>query len=204
MSIQQVEELIDVIFSREGCIWSKKQTLESMCPIFLEEAHELIEAIQSGDKKAIQEEMGDFIFNALFLMQVSENESFLSKKEVLEALVHKIVSRNVHVFGDEKVSTLEELGKLWEAVKAKEKKERKTAYAGVPRSLGALMRGQKILDRQLRSNPELIDNKEITTKKELKKGLANLICQAQKSGLDAELLLHELIEERKDAFFIEN
>ena len=66
------------------------------------------------------------------------------------------------------------------------------------------MRGQKILDRQLRSNPELIDNKEITTKKELKKSLANLICQAQKSGLDAELLLHELIEERKDAFFIEN
>jgi len=204
LSIEQIEELIDVIFSENGCIWAKEQTLESMCPVFLEEAHELIEAIQSRDKKAIQEEMGDFIFNALFLMQVSENKGFLSKKEVLECLADKITSRNVHVFGEEKVENLEELGKLWEAVKAKEKKERKTAYDGVPRSLGALMRGQKILDRQLRSDPNLIDSQKFTTKEELKKGLSSLICQAQRSNLDAELVLHELIEEKKDTFFIEN
>lgn len=204
MSIKQIEELIDVIFSEKGCIWSKEQTLESMCPVFLEEAHELIEAIQSKDKKAIQEEMGDFIFNALFLMQISENKGFLSKKEVLACLADKITSRNVHVFGEEKVENLEELGKLWEAVKAKEKKERKAAYDGVPRSLGALMRGQKILDRQLRSCPKLIDSKDLITKEELQKSLSSLICQAQRSNLDAELVLHELIEEKKDAFFIEN
>lgn len=204
MKLSQIQELVKTLLGEAGCIWAKDQTLETLRPIFLEEAHELIEAIESGDKKLMTEELGDFIFNGLFLLQVAENKHSIEAAEVLKSLYDKVVSRHVHIFGDEKVETLEELAVLWERVKAKEKKERTSISEGIPRSLGALMRAQKILNRALRTEPDHIEHVDTLTKDELKKSLCKLICQAEKSGLDAELALHELISEKKDAFFLEN
>ena len=204
MKLSRVQTLVRTLLSEEGCIWAKDQTLETLCPIFLEEAHELIEAIESGDSKLMAEELGDFIFNGLFLLQVAENKHGIEVAKVLKGLYDKVVSRHVHVFGDEKVETLEELAILWEKVKALEKKERTSISEGIPRSLGALMRAQKILNRALRTAPDQIDHVDMLSKEELKKKLCRLICQAEKSGLNAELALHELISEKKDLFFLEN
>lgn len=203
MQLSQIQDLVKTLLGEKGCIWGKDQTLETLCPIFLEEAHELIEAIEYDDKKLIIEELGDFIFNGLFLLQVAENKHGIEIVEVIKTLYDKVVSRHVHIFGDEKVETLEELAVLWERVKAKEKKERTSISDGIPRSLGALMRAQKILNRALRTAPDQMQHVNTVTKEELKKNLCRLICQSEKSGIDAELALHELISEKKDAFFLE-
>lgn len=197
---ERLKGLIETLFGEKGCIWAKEQTLKSMCPIFLEEAHELIEAIDTEDPRLIAEELADFLYNALFLIQVAERSGLIQEAKLIADLCDKLERRHVHVFGDQPVQTMQELGELYEGIKRAEKKERTSVLDGVPKSLGALARGQKILDRISRCTA-LPKATPYSSEEELEEALVDLLLRAHHSGFDPETQLHRLIGRKKEHFF---
>ena len=196
----RLKGIINTLFGEKGCIWAKDQSLKSMCPIFLEEAHELIEAIDTEDPKLISEELGDFLYNAFFLLQIAEKSGLIKEADLIEELCDKLERRHVHVFGNQPVQSMQELGELYEGIKRAEKKERSSVLDGVPKSLGALARGQKILDRLSRLAP-LPKCTPYSSEEELEEALVDLLLRAHHAGLDPETQLHRLIGREKEHFF---
>lgn len=126
-----------------GCPWDREQTYESIRKYVLEEACEVIDAIDSGDKKALREELGDLLLQVIFLSELARRDQLFAIDEVTAAIVDKLVTRHPHVFGSLDVESADEVLKNWEQIKAREKKGR-GLLGGVPRSLPALVRAQNI------------------------------------------------------------
>lgn len=199
--MQRLQTILDILFSEKGCIWAKDQTLKSLCPIFLEEVHELIEAIDTEDPKQICEELGDFLYNAHLLVHVAEKMGFTTQVQLIEDLCNKIERRHVHVFGDHPVATMEELGELYEGIKRQENKGRACITDGIPKTLGALARAQKVLDRISRIEG-LPEKDPFQSEAELEGALVELLLKAHHGGLDPETQLHRLIGRLGDRFFV--
>ena len=134
-----------------GCPWDREQTRESLRPFLLEEAYEVLEALESGDRAAICEELGDLLFQVVFHTQIAEERGEFAMGELLAALVEKMVRRHPHVFGDRLVGTAAEALAQWEAIKRAEgTHDRRSALHGIPRRLPALLRAQRIQHRASR------------------------------------------------------
>lgn len=126
-----------------GCPWDREQTFESVRKYVLEEACEVIDAIDSGDRAALREELGDLVLQVVFLAELARNERAFAIDDAIAGIVDKLVTRHPHVFGDLDVETADEVLRNWEQIKAREKKDR-GLLGGVPRSLPALVRAQNI------------------------------------------------------------
>ncbi|WP_333784539.1 nucleoside triphosphate pyrophosphohydrolase [Thermocrinis sp.] len=136
------EELLKIMQTlREKCPWDSKQTHQSLKKYMIEEAYELLDAIDSRDDQKLKEELGDVLLQVIFHSQIAKERGAFDVWEVIETLNEKLVKRHPHVFGAE--SAQEALSK-WEENKAK---ERESVLDGVPKSLPALMRSQKLQDR---------------------------------------------------------
>jgi XTP/dITP diphosphohydrolase len=121
-----LQELIDVVAklrSPEGCPWDLAQTPESLTPYVIEEAYEVVDAIQTGDKKAISEELGDLLLQVVLQAQIASETNDFSLQEVAEGISQKLIRRHPHVFGDVTVANIDEVHKNWETIKAAEKGE---------------------------------------------------------------------------------
>jgi len=121
-----LQELIDVVAklrSPEGCPWDLAQTPESLTPYVIEEAYEVVDAIQTGDKKAISEELGDLLLQVVLQAQIASEANDFSLQEVAEGISQKLIRRHPHVFGDVTVANIDEVHKNWETIKAAEKGE---------------------------------------------------------------------------------
>lgn len=151
-ALQQLIEVVAKLRSPDGgCPWDLAQTPETLTPYVIEEAYEVVDAIKSGEKKAIAEELGDLLLQVVLQAQIASETEQFSMKEVAEGITEKLIRRHPHVFGDVEVQDVEEVHKNWEQIKAAEKGEtteqsqllsRKLArYA---RSLPPLMAGMKI------------------------------------------------------------
>ncbi|MFB8790225.1 MAG: nucleoside triphosphate pyrophosphohydrolase [Potamolinea sp.] len=151
-ALQQLIEVVAKLRSPDGgCPWDLAQTPETLTPYVIEEAYEVVDAIKSGEKKAIAEELGDLLLQVVLQAQIASETGQFSMKEVAEGITEKLIRRHPHVFGDVEVQDIEEVHKNWEQIKATEKGEtteqaqllsRKLArYA---RSLPPLMAGMKI------------------------------------------------------------
>src|SRR5574337_923949 len=137
-----------------GCPWDREQTRETLKPFLIEEAYEVVEAIDEGDPKQIMEELGDLLFQVVFHAQVAAERREFTMGQVLSAIADKMVRRHPHVFGDATASTAREVLEQWEELK---RKERNTAAAvpvsaldGVPRELPGLLRAQRLQDKAAR------------------------------------------------------
>lgn len=126
-----------------GCPWDREQTFETTRTYVLEEACEVIDAIDAGDKGALREELGDLILQVVFLSELARKEQAFGVDDAIAGIVDKLVTRHPHVFGDLDVETADEVLRNWEQIKAREKKDR-GVLGGVPRSLPALVRAQAI------------------------------------------------------------
>lgn len=126
-----------------GCPWDREQTYESVRKYVLEEACEVIDAIDTADRKALREELGDLLLQVVFLAELARKEGTFGVDEVIAGIVDKLVTRHPHVFGDLDAETADEVLRNWEQIKAQEKKGR-GLLDGVPRSLPALVRAQSI------------------------------------------------------------
>lgn len=131
------------LLSPEGCPWDREQSFESLRKYALEEACEVIDAIDSGDRKAIREELGDLLLQIVFQAELGRREGAFGIDDVVSGIVEKLVHRHPHVFGDMDAKDADEVLRNWEKIKAKEKGER-GILGGVPRSLPALTRAQRI------------------------------------------------------------
>jgi MazG family protein len=149
-AMERLLRIMDKLRDPGGCPWDREQTLRSLTPYLLEEAHEVIEAIEAGDAQHHREELGDLLFQIVFQARIAREEGKFDFAAVCEAISDKLTRRHPHVFGDAKVSGSREVVKNWERIKADERKEKgqvRSAIGGVPVSLPALVRAERLTEK---------------------------------------------------------
>ena len=120
-TFQELVALVDRLRGPEGCPWDREQTFESLKPLLLEEAYETLEALDSGDRAAICNELGDLLFQVVFLSQMAESEGAFDIDEVAQGVIGKMVRRHPHVFGEVKAESAERVLHQWESIKRRER-----------------------------------------------------------------------------------
>ena len=143
-TLEGLISIVKKLRSPDGCDWDKKQTHESLIPYFLEESHEVIEAIQSKDYDLLKEELGDLFLHLIFQIDLAEEKKKFFLKDVLEGISTKLIERHSHIFYDKDDPRYKEGN--WEESKQKEKK-RDSILDGVPTSLPALLRSRRIQEK---------------------------------------------------------
>ena len=136
-------ELMQRLLAADGCPWDREQTPATLRKYVLEEACEVIDAIDSGDRAQIREELGDLALQVVFLGELMRREGAFGPDDVIQSITDKLVRRHPHVFADTAVSGSDEVLQNWERIKANEKKDR-GILDGVPRSMPALTRAQRV------------------------------------------------------------
>jgi MazG family protein len=144
-------DIMDRLRDPGGCPWDREQTLRTLTPYLLEEAHEVIEAIDAGDAAHHQEELGDLLFQVVFQARIAREEGKFDFAAVCDGIADKLTRRHPHVFGDVTVSGSGEVVKNWERIKADERKAKgqaaRSAIGGVPVALPALVRAERLTEK---------------------------------------------------------
>ena len=186
---------MDRLRSPGGCLWDAEQTHQTLLKYLLEESYEYIEAVEDGDRVAMQEELGDLLLQVYFHSRMAEEDPVapFSIDDVAATVADKLIRRHPHVFGDVKVSSSAEVLENWEALKAQEK-GRTSATEGVPLGQPALALASKLLYRTEKFNYEIpvehpVKLSETSTEEELGTLIFGLLDQAVAQGLDAEAAL---------------
>ena len=140
------ERLLDIMDDlREKCPWDKKQTLESLRHLTIEETYELADAILDNDLHELKGEIGDLFLHMVFYCKIGEELEAFNVTDVLNAICDKLVHRHPHIYSDVKADTEEEVKANWEKLKLKEGK--KSVLGGVPRSLPAMVKAHRIQEK---------------------------------------------------------
>jgi len=147
---------------REKCPWDKKQTIETLRPLTIEETYELTDAITNNDWNEIKEELGDILLHIIFYAKIATEQQKFTLEEVLEGISEKLIRRHPHIYGDVKVNNDEDVKKNWEQIKMQEGK--KSVLSGVPKSLPAVVKAARIQDKAKQVGFEW-ENKEDVWKK---------------------------------------
>ena len=139
--------LLDIMDTlRAECPWDKKQTLESLRHLTIEETYELADAIEEGDLNEIKKELGDLMLHMVFYSKIGSEKGAFDVADVLNSVCDKLIHRHPHIYGDVEATTEEEVKANWEAIKLKEKGT-KSVLQGVPRGLPALVKAIRIGDK---------------------------------------------------------
>lgn len=141
-------ELVEIIGTlREKCPWDKKQTLESLRSLTIEEVYELGDAILEKDMQEIRKELGDLVMHIVFYARLAEEQGEFDVADVLKAICEKLRYRHPHIYGEVKVKDEQEVLQNWEQLKLKEKDRKHKVLEGVPVSLPALVKAYRIQDK---------------------------------------------------------
>jgi len=158
-SFSELVGVMTKLRGKRGCPWDKEQTRESLKPFLLEEAYEVLEAIDDGDPEILMEELGDLLFQVLFHAQIGKERREFRIEDVLNHTIQKMTRRHPHVFGERGkrgrsggTATTKEVLARWEELKRREKRNRtrKSVLDGVPKPLPALMRAYQLQTRASR------------------------------------------------------
>jgi len=221
------ERLLDIMHRLRGpagCPWDREQTPTSLKPHLIEEAYEVLEAIESGEDDPLREELGDLLLQVVFHAEIAAERGEFEIADVLARLIDKLVSRHPHVFGATSVETPRQALAQWEAIKQREAEmqgRRRSVIDGVPRALPALLRAQRVQAKAARVNfdwPDaraawakveeevqeaaaaLIDGDPERLQEELGDVLFSLVNVARLSAIDAEDALQRAIEKFRHRF----
>jgi tetrapyrrole methylase family protein/MazG family protein len=231
-SIQDLLETIQCLRSPEGCPWDRKQTHVSLKPMLIEEAAELLDAIDARDDENIREELGDILMHVVFHSLIAEEEQRFTFSDVVEEIVDKMKRRHPHVFGKRsKMDEADQVVELWDELKAVEKSGRgqiqKSILDGIPKNLPALLRSEIIqkkaaavgfdwdrqsdvlakIEEELSELKEAFDeNNSMKIDEEIGDLLFSLVNLSRfRKGLSAEKLLHNAIDKFEKRFhFLED
>ena len=132
---------------REKCPWDKKQTIESIRHLTIEETFELSDAILKNDLNEIKKELGDLLLHIVFYSKIASETNDFNIKDVIDGLCEKLIFRHPHVYSDVKAETEEQVKQNWEQLKQKEKDGNKSVLSGVPNSLPALLKAFRIQEK---------------------------------------------------------
>lgn len=178
MAIEQsFSRLVDIMNDlREKCPWDRKQTIETLRPLTIEETYELVDAITNNDWQGIKEELGDILLHLVFYAKIAEEKNQFTLDEAINTICDKLVRRHPHIYGNVEVNNDEDVKRNWEQIKIQEGK--KSVLSGVPSSLPAMVKATRIQDKVKQVGFEW-DNKEDVWSKveeeigELKEAIAN-------------------------------
>jgi tetrapyrrole methylase family protein/MazG family protein len=146
MDFYELVRLMATLRSPDGCPWDRAQTTADLRPYIMEEALELVEAVDSGDNGAIREELGDLLFEIIFVARVKEEEGAFSIDDVIGGIGKKMIERHPHVFGGDRLSSPAEVEKSWDEIKAK-KRDDDSILSGITEDLPGLVIAQKYGER---------------------------------------------------------
>ncbi len=162
---------------REQCPWDRKQTIQSLRQMTIEETYELADAITEEDWKGIKEELGDMMLHIVFYAKIGSEQKQFELHEVIDGICEKLIARHPHIYGDVKVNDAEDVKRNWEKLKLKEGK--KSVISGVPQSLPATVKAMRLQEKAKQVGFEW-DNKEQVWEKveeemnELKEAISTL------------------------------
>jgi MazG family protein len=189
---KQFEKLNDLVSilrdPRKGCPWDLAQDETTVKPYVIEEAYEVLEALDTGEREKIREELGDLLFQVLFLSRIFEEKGDFSITDILASTHQKMKSRHPHIFSTGDARTVKDVLQNWEKLKNKEKRDETSMFEGLPASLPALLTADQITRRAARVGFDWKEIKDILLKleeevQELKKVI---------DGEDTEACLEEV------------
>ncbi len=177
------EDLVKIMEElREKCPWDREQTHESLKKYLIEEAYEVLDAIDSGDDEKLKEELGDLLLQPVFHAQIAKERGAFDINDVIDQLVRKLIERHPHVFGDAKP---EDVLKNWEK---KKMEKRESILEGIPKHLPALMRSQKLQDKTSQVGFDFTDISQVFEKIEEEIGeLKDSLDKGDKENIEHEI-----------------
>lgn len=146
----RLEEIMKRLRAPGGCPWDRKQTYSSLCPHIIEEAYELVDAIDGGALDDMAEEAGDLLLQVVFIGVIAEERGDFALSDIIEAISSKLIRRHPHVFGDLSVENSDQVLRNWERIKTEEKREKgapEGILSGVPRALPPLIKSLRIQEK---------------------------------------------------------
>lgn len=149
---------------REQCPWDRKQTIQSLRQMTIEETYELAEAITEEDWKGIREELGDLLLHIVFYAKIGSEQKQFELAEVITGICEKLIARHPHIYGDVKVDNAEDVKKNWEKLKLKEGK--KSVLGGVPAALPATVKAMRLQEKAKQVGFEWEDKGQVWEKVE--------------------------------------
>ncbi len=203
-------EVMDRLRSPGGCPWDVRQTHESLVEYLVEETYETVEAIETGDRAGLREELGDLLLQVVFHARIAQEdpENAWGIDDVVEGIIAKLVGRHPHVFGDEVAGTADEVEANWHARKAIEK-GRTSVTDGIPMQLPALVLAAKVLARSVAFTDDLGESSrheaalaavdDVFREEAFGDLLLGLVAIGRDEGWDAEAALRGATRRRIDA-----
>jgi XTP/dITP diphosphohydrolase len=200
--LDKLVETVALLRAPGGCPWDADQTHESLVRYLVEESHELIEAIEAGDRTEMIEELGDVLYQVLFHADIAAHtagEDF-DIQDVAAHMTAKMVGRHPHVFGDRKAETADDVVAFWDDLKAEEKPHRTSVLDGVPSGMPALALADKTLGKAGKVGVARTDAAApvFDDEDELGRHLLAIVANASAGGLDAERALRAAIRSLAD------
>ena len=145
---QAIDRLLYIMQElRQKCPWDRKQTLDTLRCLTIEEVFELSDAIVEKNMPEIKKELGDILLHIVFYSQIAKENNAFDFADVCNSLCEKLIYRHPHVFGDAHASTSEEVKETWEKIKLQEKDRKKSVLSGVPKALPAMIKAYRIQDK---------------------------------------------------------
>jgi XTP/dITP diphosphohydrolase len=196
-SADRLGEFLEVMRRlREECSWKREQTHRSLARYLLEETHETLEAIDTGDVAHLREELGDLLLQVYFHAVIAEENGEFTLDDVAGDIIDKMRRRNPHVFappGQERAPAGDaaSVNEMWESIKATEK-ARDSVLDGLPPALPALLYADKVLDR-LHADPSLIHDGSASPTSDIGDRLLAIVAEARESGVDPEQALRDAV-----------
>ncbi|MBU1586575.1 MAG: MazG family protein [Actinobacteria bacterium] len=191
----KLDELIAVLERLRapgGCAWDRDQTHESLVQYLIEETYELVDAIETGDRDEMIEELGDVLYQVVFHSDIAAEAGQFTLEDVAEHMTQKMIGRHPHVFGDTTAETADDVVAVWDDLKKTEKPHRTSVLDGIPQRMPALALADKLLGRAHKVG--LIDATipgavNVTDEDELGPLLLAIVASAKANGLDSERAL---------------
>lgn len=167
-SFEDFRGIMDTLRGENGCPWDREQTHESLRSTTLEEAYEVVEAINQQDKENLKEELGDLLLHVVFHSKIAEDSKSFTIDDVIQAISEKMIRRHPHVFGEQKVESASEVLVNWDEIKKQEKTYKNTTHQleAVPKALPALTRAYKVQSKAGKVGFDFPDAKEAFRKVE--------------------------------------
>ena len=171
---------------REKCPWDKKQTIQTLRQLTIEETYELTDAITDNDWKGIKEELGDILLHIVFYAKIGAEENKFTLEEVINGVCEKLIYRHPHIYGDVKVNDEEDVKRNWEKLKLKEGK--KTVLSGVPKTLPATVKAMRLQEKAKQVGFEWDTKEQVWDKvEEEQQELKEAIASGDKDHMEDEL-----------------